>query len=443
MAGFFISLILLRNRNILCFLEENGRPTHKNRAKINKKGNLEDSKMNKKIISIIISVAMLAMTPIISFGAENTDTDASDLAVKQAQAETLKAGIPTTKYTGPAPTFPNAIAQQAIKCAYPYGTSNSKMTYPGASAKAEYQAALQNAYGDRSGWGKQTKAGASCDVFVGTVVRSCGYDRKFPRGLDEDLKYLPGSKFTSIGITKASQFQPGDIIMYINKGSGGHICVYVEIGGKGYIAEASYSLKRYGRIARTAPNWTPSNYKSYAVYRPNSKCIGAIQRGDTFSGVANLQNFLNWAGFDCGTADGSFGAKTEEAVKQFQISQGIEPDGKFGSGSYAKALQYTTGWSETPQAAVGSNAVVSSPAPTGGYYTGAWPTKTIKYKKGSKTNIKRWQSFLKWYGYSLKVDGSFGKGTKKLTKQFQSANGLKADGVVGSNTIKKAKSIRK
>ena len=385
---------------------------------------------------------------------ETTTQDEETVSVK-AVAEPEKKVIKGI-YTGKQPNFPNAISQQAIKLAWPYGTSSSKYTYPKVAAKKEYQEALQNAYGDRSGWGKQTKAGASCDVFVGTVVRSCGYDRKFQRGLEEDLKYLPGPKFNRINISKKNQFQPGDIIMYVNKSHGGHICVYVEINNVGYIAEASYSLKAYGRICRKACDWTPSKYKFFAVYRANSKCIGAIKRGDYSTDVKSLQQFLNWAGFNCGTQDGSFGEMTEKAVKAFQENEGLEADGEFGTGSYAAAKKYTNwgnwrmanGKNGTPVGAIVTStskpSTASAPAKTKKGYTGAWPTKTIKYKKGSKANVKKWQAFLRWYGYkNLKTDGKFGKGTKKYTKKFQKAMGLKADGVVGPKTIEKAKAVRK
>ena len=387
---------------------------------------------------------------------------------EEQTAKELAARIPKTKYKGAQPAFPNAIAQQAIKTAYKYGTAKSKMTYPGAKATPEFQKAIQQAYGDRKGWGKQTKAGASCDVFVGTVVRSCGYDTKFPRGLEEDLKYLPNSKFTELGITKKNEFQPGDIILYNNKGSGGHIAIYVEIAGKGYLAEASYSWKRYGRIT-SAHNWTPSHYKSYGVFRPSKACMGPIQYGDVNSGVKALQQFLNWAGFDCGTPDGDFGKKTEEAVKLFQKSQGLEADGEFGSKSYAAAQKYTN-WGARkmlkgknpivtkPPVANNARAVASksktkttsstatkakAPAPAKKAYTGAFPTKTIKYKSKKKGEVKKWQKFLKWYGYPVKADGKFGKGTKKYTKKFQKAVGLKATGKVGKKTVAKAKKVKK
>lgn len=77
-------------------------------------------------------------------------------------------------------------------------------------------------------------------------------------------------------------------------------------------------------------------------------------------------------------------------------------------------------------------------------YSGKMPTKTIR--KGSKgENVKKWQSFINWY-YGrevLKVDGGFGSATESYTRAFQSANGLKVDGVVGKKSRTKAKAVRK
>lgn len=44
------------------------------------------------------------------------------------------------------------------------------------------------------------------------------------------------------------------------------------------------------------------------------------------------------------------------------------------------------------------------------------------------------QRRLNNFGYSLKVDGFFGKTTENAVKDFQSSNKLKKDGVVGPNT---------
>ena len=51
-------------------------------------------------------------------------------------------------------------------------------------------------------------------------------------------------------------------------------------------------------------------------------------------------------------------------------------------------------------------------------------------------DVKYIQRKLKALGYSISVDGSYGKGTAEVVKKFQKANGLKADGVCGSATWK-------
>lgn len=50
-------------------------------------------------------------------------------------------------------------------------------------------------------------------------------------------------------------------------------------------------------------------------------------RGDA---VRALQQALIDQGFNLGTADGSFGAKTADAVRQFQLRNGLKADGKVG-----------------------------------------------------------------------------------------------------------------
>lgn len=49
--------------------------------------------------------------------------------------------------------------------------------------------------------------------------------------------------------------------------------------------------------------------------------------------IKKLQTKLNALGYVCGSADGLFGAKTENALKQFQLANNIEADGIFGQAS--------------------------------------------------------------------------------------------------------------
>ena len=57
---------------------------------------------------------------------------------------------------------------------------------------------------------------------------------------------------------------------------------------------------------------------------------------------------------------------------------------------------------------------------------------TTTLQKGSKGNeVKEWQNFLNSQGYNLSVDGDFGDNTYAATVEWQSKNGLGADGIVG------------
>lgn len=76
-------------------------------------------------------------------------------------------------------------------------------------------------------------------------------------------------------------------------------------------------------------------------------------------------------------------------------------------------------------------------------YMGVYPRETVSRTQGSESNIKLWQQYLKWYGFSIIIDGKFGIDTETKTKKFQADNGLVPDGSVGSKTIAKAKTIKR
>lgn len=60
-------------------------------------------------------------------------------------------------------------------------------------------------------------------------------------------------------------------------------------------------------------------------------------------------------------------------------------------------------------------------------------------QKGSKGDeVKKWQEYLNTQGYGLSVDGDFGNKTYAATTDWQTKNGLGADGIVGKNTWGKA-----
>lgn len=100
-------------------------------------------------------------------------------------------------------------------------------------------------------------------------------------------------------------------------------------------------------------------------------------------------------------ADGIFGPATKTAVEGFQRAYGLVPDGVIGPKTWEvlldRMLQLTT------------------PNMVG-------------------EDVRGLQRALSHAGYAVAVDGVFGPGTERAVKQFQSSNGLTADGVVGPQT---------
>lgn len=79
-------------------------------------------------------------------------------------------------------------------------------------------------------------------------------------------------------------------------------------------------------------------------------------------------------------------------------------------------------------------------------YKGTFPTlpKRGYFEKGDKgANVKRVQEFLKWYGYQIAVDGSYGAKTADAVSKFEKAEGLKVDGSFGKKCLAKAKEVEK
>ncbi len=162
-----------------------------------------------------------------------------------------------------------AIASMARKCAWPYGTSKSTYKYPSGDRRAAYTNALSTVYKNKSTWGKQTSAGASCDVFVGTVVRASGYDKKWPRGLDGIEKHVAKyrDKWLVINMPDQSQLKPGDVLFQIYRGGGGHVMIYL---GNGRVANAHYNGKTYGVVqSYSSQVHSKLGCKIFKAFRPS------------------------------------------------------------------------------------------------------------------------------------------------------------------------------
>ena len=154
------------------------------------------------------------------------------------------------------------LAETATKLAYKTKTAEGK--YPTGKPDPDYKKALNKVYPDRSSWSIAPRKGASCDVFVGTCVRTAGVDSKYPRGLNSQVKYIAKSKkFEQVKNPTVKNVVDGDIIIYARPNGNGHTCMVV--GGK--IKEAS--LKHwYGITTDSLKSRLSTSGKSWVrVYR--------------------------------------------------------------------------------------------------------------------------------------------------------------------------------
>ena len=141
--------------------------------------------------------------------------------------------------------------------------------------------------------------------------------------------------------------------------------------------------------------------------------------GDSGSAVKNLQTKLKKLGYYSGTVDSTFGSGTYAAVRAFQQKNGLTADGVAGSETLKKL--------------------------DSAYKNADSDKDDDSLRMGdSGSAVKDLQTKLKKLGYyDGTVDSTFGSGTYAAVKAFQKKYNLTADGVAGSETLKKLDSAYK
>ncbi len=100
------------------------------------------------------------------------------------------------------------------------------------------------------------------------------------------------------------------------------------------------TLKTYSNMCML--NADGASFVSTGECNDTTKTEPSFCRGNKFSKmnrgmrgdmVRALQEFLFGQGYIVGTIDGSFGLKTQKAVKDFQTAKGLKSDGVFGNNS--------------------------------------------------------------------------------------------------------------
>ena len=148
---------------------------------------------------------------------------------------------------------------------------------------------------------------------------------------------------------------------------------------------------------------------------PAATPVASTVSADT---VRDVQQKLKDLGIYSGDITGNIGAKTTAAIKSFQEKYGLTADGVIGNATLAKLNEVT------------SEKTTSAPAAT--------PVASTV----SAATIRDVQQKLKDLGmYSGSITGNAGQKTIAAVKAFQKKYGLTADGIIGSETLKKLNEV--
>lgn len=200
-------------------------------------------------------------------------------------------------------TGSNNINGTAVALAWPLGTDKKVFSYQqsnglvghsaynngakwsGGKATDAFNKALEDVYSDRKHWSACPSIGASCDVFVGTSIRYSGYDKKWPRGLGEQLEHAKANPdlWEIIYNAKGTDPQPGDVV-----NTSGHTYIVVQDeNGTFYRAEAGL-CHFFGRISRKF-NGFESDAKVFRAKKANNSTIGvSVKNGVTTSSTTGV-----------------------------------------------------------------------------------------------------------------------------------------------------------
>ena len=190
--------------------------------------------------------------------------------------------------------------------------------------------------------------------------------------------------------------------------------------GSGTYAAVRAFQKKYNLTADgVAGSETLKKLDSVYKNANSDKDGDSLRMGDSGSDVKNLQTKLKKLGYYDGTVDSTFGSGTYAAVKAFQKKYNLTADGVAGSETLKKLdSAYKNADSDKDDGSLRKGATGSA--------------------------VKDLQTKLKKLGfYNAYVDGSYGDTTVAAVKAFQKKYNLTADGVAGSETLKKLDSAYK
>lgn len=188
---------------------------------------------------------------------------------------------------------------------------------------------------------------AWCAAFVWWVFRQAGASSLYYGG--GKTAYCPTllSYHKGLGEGVHGNYRPGDIIFF--NFSGGTSASHVGIceswdgtfittidGNTGTDSESNGgAVMRRRRSAKYIVGAYRPYHSEEKVYPVD---LPLLQNGSAGESVKAMQILLTGLGHNAGGADGTFGANTQRALKEYQGARGLEPDGMCGPATWGKLL---------------------------------------------------------------------------------------------------------
>lgn len=112
------------------------------------------------------------------------------------------------------------------------------------------------------------------------------------------------------------------------------------ISNGGGVCKKSYPIGYANIVGYGRPDWTAAEKAETAIEQKTvSVQLPVLRKGDKGNAVNALQILLNGKGYNCGSADGDFGVKTDTAVKKLQKDNNLIVDGIVGVNTWAQLLK--------------------------------------------------------------------------------------------------------
>jgi uncharacterized protein (TIGR02594 family) len=174
-----------------------------------------------------------------------------------------------------------------------------------------------------------------CGLCAAYVMAKAGIRPPFVAGRDTDCFLWARSWADANGYTLLKTPRLGCVVV-LTRAGGGHVSLYESTSGSNYMLRGgnqsdAINLAAFPKSNVVALVW-PSAEPIPAPIVPPADTLPVLRKGDSGIAVVRLQELLpKWV-------DGDFGTTTENLVREFQRSEGLEADGVVGEQTWAALL---------------------------------------------------------------------------------------------------------